>query len=762
MLVIKDFATTILASALTAAATSVVVSDASRLPALSAGDYYYLVLQKFTDRTNVEVVKVTGVSGNTLTVVRAQAGTTAKSFAIGDYAEQRVTVGTFSEYIAQSVATKVDEIGGHVEQSLGLLNTGDLVKASVGISYDAINGHGTILSGGEGANKVTPYVALRPLGVADSSVQLKYAQDGSLVLSGGSRYVETGLLSMKHPADANGWPNAINADGNNYNNRARGKVHVNNNALYFIADGAFNARRFGIQSGHEDPGYATAYGILDLNPFGGTVRVNGGTVYHTNYVPTPAAVGALALSGGTLTGTLAQSMGGYGGRMTAAGGYAYLQGGKVGGDTADQKLKITGISATALTEFDIITAGHGIARVNGARIYTEQYVPTPSVLGVVPQARTINGKPLTADITLSAADVGALPITGGVLTGVLGVPTGFKVAAKDVIGAAGDTVRLGDDSFGTKLNFNAKDGEVSVQVTAGVLHRIYHEAFKPTAADVGAVPQARTINAKPLTSDIVLSAADVGAVAASNNSYWRGRGDAANLNDAALALPGYFRFIPGATGIPLAGIYGHGFSIGDGGAAGSGNWYSQIVFGHNGRIYTRNGINSAATGAWDYFFTSNDKPTPTDIGLSVLSQNSNGLRISLNGKYLDIGARNTFWTHFQTDATSGVYFYNNIAAVDVQITSDERLKSEFEPIVGALDKVRSLSGMTYTKRAVEGDATKREAGLIAQAVQRVLPEAVGVGVDDFLTLSPAGVIALLVEAVKELSAKVEALEHGRP
>ena len=283
MLVIKDFATTILASALTAAATSVVVSDASRLPALSAGDYYYLVLQKFTNRTSVEVVKVTGAAGNTLTVVRAQAGTTAKSFAIGDYAEQRVTVGTFSEYIAQSVvAGKVDKSGGYAEQSLGLLNTGDLVKATVGISYDATNGHGTILSGGEGANKVTPYVALRPLGVADSSVQLKYAQDGSLVLSGGSRYVETGLLSMKHPQDANGWPNAINSDANNYNSRARGKVHVNNNALYFIADAALNARRFGIQSGHEDPGYATSYGVLDLNPFGGNVRVNGGLVYHTN------------------------------------------------------------------------------------------------------------------------------------------------------------------------------------------------------------------------------------------------------------------------------------------------------------------------------------------------------------------------------------------------------------------------------------------------------------------------------------------------
>ncbi|UIS74277.1 hypothetical protein pA_gene0062 [Aeromonas phage phiA008] len=500
MLVIKDFATTILASALTAAATSVVVSDASRLPALSAGDYYYLVLQKFTDRTSVEVVKVTGATGNTLTVVRAQAGTTAKSFAIGDYAEQRVTVGTFSEYIAQSVATKVDEIGGHVEQSLGLLNTGDLVKASVGISYDATNGHGTILSGGEGANKVTPYVALRPLGVADSSVQLKYAQDGSLVLSGGSRYVETGLLSMKHPEDANGWPNAINADGNNYNNRARGKVHVNNNALYFIADGAFNARRFGIQSGHEDPGYATAYGILDLNPFGGAVRVNGGTVYHTNYVPTPAAVGALPLAGGILTGPLDQNMDGYGARLVADSGYVYLQGGKVG-DTSDHKMVISGIGGSFLASLDIRTATHGLVTIKGARIYTEQYVPTPDVLGAVPQARTINSKPLTSDIALSAADVGALSIAGGEMAGVVS----FRGSANLLNVADGAKIRYfhgGSTWFYTSVNAAGEfevstggAGETSIATIdyTGKLRTsnqgiLYGDRSKPTAADVGAVP----------------------------------------------------------------------------------------------------------------------------------------------------------------------------------------------------------------------------------------------------------------------------------
>ena len=510
MLVIKDFATTILASALTAAATSVVVSDAGRLPALSAGDYYYLVLQKFTDRTSVEVVKVTGAAGNTLTVVRAQAGTTAKSFAIGDYAEQRVTVGTFSEYIAQSVADKVDKSGGYAEQSLGLLNTGDLVKATVGISYDAANGHGTILSGGEGANKLTPHILLRPLGMAVASVQAMYDTYGSFFLSGGTRYLEAGRITSKHAADSLGWPTNTPGSANNFCNMARQRVLAGNNGLFFIADAGFNARRFGIQAGHSSQDFTTSYGTLDLNPYGGAVRVNGGTVYHTGYVPTPAAVGALALSGGVLTGTLDQNMGGYGGRMIAAGGYAYLQGGKVGGDTSDQKLKITGISATALTEFDIITAGHGIARVNGARIYTEQYVPTPDVLGVVPQARTINSKPLTADITLSAADVGAVAKTGDTMTGDLVTSRRFIIT--DAIGSIsqfearnGDMTAIFRTSVGGAIlgaqTGGVWDGFIRVGKDSGFSYtpkggstgfQVYHQGFKPTAADIGALPSDST------------------------------------------------------------------------------------------------------------------------------------------------------------------------------------------------------------------------------------------------------------------------------
>lgn len=749
MLVIKDFATTILASALTAAATSVVVSDASRLPALSAGDYYYLVLQKFTDRTSVEVVKVTGVSGNTLTVVRAQAGTTAKSFAIGDYAEQRVTVGTFSEYIAQSVAGKVDKSDGYVEQFLGLLNTGDLVKATVGISYDTTNGHGTILSGGEGANKVTPYVALRPLGVADSSVQLKYAQDGSLILSGGSRYVETGLLSMKHPIDANGWPNAINSDANNYNNRARGKVHVNNNVLYFIADAALNARRFGIQSGHEDPGYATSYGVLDLNPFGGNVRVNGGLVYHTNYVPTPAAVGALALSGGTITGSLDQNIAGYGGRMTASAGIAYLQGGKVGGDTTDQKLRITGINSVPLTEFDIITSGHGVAKINGARIYTEQYVPTPDVLGVVPQARTINSKPLTSNITLSAADVGALP-SGSTAVAATKLATARQINGTNFDGSGNITTA----NWGTARTLTIGNAAKSVNGAGNVSWSL---------SEIGALPSS---SYKPRADSLNNSAGQIGAVEAGDMDT-RPAGDFALFNGNTVNNSPHNTY-----------FYCETKSIYNSGALLQTAWPYDGV----GGVYHRNfSLNTLSWTPWQRVYDTSNKPTAADVG--AVARNASGIVnqfVNFNtcgGIYtgssatpLELGhgegTPKTFYIDIHTDTSadfnyrwtyahgaSGVQFSGTGDFSDIYIRSDKRLKTNLAKIGGSLDKVRRLTGYEFDKAVSLGsDVVHREVGLLADDVQAVLPYAVRESVDEeaIKTISPSALIALLVEAIKEL------------
>ena len=95
----------------------------------------------------------------------------------------------------------------------------------------------------------------------------------------------------------------------------------------------------------------------------------------------------------------------------------------------------------------------------------------------------------------------------------------------------------------------------------------------------------------------------------------------------------------------------------------------------------------------------------------------------------------------------------NLYANDVHIDSDERLKSNFEYIENALDKVDHLSGLIYDKKQKIGDDI-REAGIIAQRLRDVLPEAVGEH-DGYLNISPSGVNALLVEAIKELRREVK-------
>lgn len=91
-----------------------------------------------------------------------------------------------------------------------------------------------------------------------------------------------------------------------------------------------------------------------------------------------------------------------------------------------------------------------------------------------------------------------------------------------------------------------------------------------------------------------------------------------------------------------------------------------------------------------------------------------------------------------------------LSATNFRVTSDRRLKSNFEEITGALDKLKAVQGLIYNK---EGRTT-REVGVIAQDVQQVLPEAVSEGEDGTLSVEPTALIALCFEAVKELAEKL--------
>jgi hypothetical protein len=110
--------------------------------------------------------------------------------------------------------------------------------------------------------------------------------------------------------------------------------------------------------------------------------------------------------------------------------------------------------------------------------------------------------------------------------------------------------------------------------------------------------------------------------------------------------------------------------------------------------------------------------------------------------------------------------------------SDERLKTKTGGIENALAKVASLEGFTYveneTARAVGYTNDRQQVGVSAQAVKAVLPEAVHLAPfdydvaedgtiksksgEDYLTVDYSRIVPLLIEAIKELTNKVETLE----
>ncbi|MED8109379.1 tail fiber domain-containing protein [Escherichia coli] len=103
---------------------------------------------------------------------------------------------------------------------------------------------------------------------------------------------------------------------------------------------------------------------------------------------------------------------------------------------------------------------------------------------------------------------------------------------------------------------------------------------------------------------------------------------------------------------------------------------------------------------------------------------------------------------------------------DVYIRSDARLKINKEELQdGALEKVNSLKVYTYdkVKSLKDRSVIKREVGIIAQDLEEVLPEAVGIqSTDDpenpeaIKTISNSAVNALIIKAMQEMDAKYKA------
>ena len=103
---------------------------------------------------------------------------------------------------------------------------------------------------------------------------------------------------------------------------------------------------------------------------------------------------------------------------------------------------------------------------------------------------------------------------------------------------------------------------------------------------------------------------------------------------------------------------------------------------------------------------------------------------------------------------SGSYTGTFTATGDVVAYSDMALKSEVTAIDEALDKLMSITGYPYNTKGSD----RRHSGVMAQAVEEVLPEVVHTSEDGTKGVAYGNMMGLVIEAIRELKTQVDELK----
>jgi hypothetical protein len=101
-------------------------------------------------------------------------------------------------------------------------------------------------------------------------------------------------------------------------------------------------------------------------------------------------------------------------------------------------------------------------------------------------------------------------------------------------------------------------------------------------------------------------------------------------------------------------------------------------------------------------------------------------------------------------------------------SSDKRWKKNVKPIENALDKVSKIGGYEFDWKELTEEEKKtqhgnegHDIGVIAQEVEKVLPEVVTTRENGFKGVKYDKMVALLIESIKELKSEIEELKRGR-
>ena len=86
--------------------------------------------------------------------------------------------------------------------------------------------------------------------------------------------------------------------------------------------------------------------------------------------------------------------------------------------------------------------------------------------------------------------------------------------------------------------------------------------------------------------------------------------------------------------------------------------------------------------------------------------------------------------------------------------SDIRQKEDIRPIDNALSRIDSIDGVYFTYK----DSKEKSIGVVAQDIQKVLPEVVSEDNNGYLGVNYSAIVPVLVEAVREANSIIKDLE----
>lgn len=335
-----------------------------------------------------------------------------------------------------------------------------------------------------------------------------------------------------------------------------------------------------------------------------------------------------------------------------------------------------------------------------------------SSLGHLDVTGDITGASINADGDTSAGDNAAMGYTAAEGLILTGQGSTSDITIKNDADATVFTVPTGTDDILFPDNAKAMFG-------AGSDLQIYHDGSNSYVQDAG-------------TGLLVIKGSQVNINSAGDESM------AAFVENGAVSLY-YDNAVKLATASGGVSITGNATFADDGTA----------IFGASSDLQIKhNGTNSIIDNATGSLLIQSDALTlESDSGEDYLTAAVNG-------------AVTLFYDNASKLATAsgGVNVTGTLTATtEVTVSSDVRFKSNIETIDSALDKVKAMRGVYFDKHGAED---RRSVGVIAQEMQEVMPEVVVTDdtEDKHLSVAYGNLVGVLIEAVKELSDKVEKLE----